>query len=182
MDATRRRREHRAHLGRLLWLPARRHGSSRSHGRRCDASVGLGALRPDRSGSGRRDHRLPRPRRRVRRWSDRKQRGALFARARAARSVRRMIAFDVDALDFAKSGGTVTVVARDAVTGDVLMVAAADREAFEATMRTGEMHYRSRTRGLWRKGETSGHVQRVVALTADCDGDAVVALVRQTGA
>jgi len=91
-------------------------------------------------------------------------------------------AFDLDALDFTKGNGVVTVVAQDAVTGQVLMVAAADREALEATVRTGEMHYRSRTRGLWRKGATSGHVQRVVALSADCDGDAVVALVRQTGA
>jgi phosphoribosyl-ATP pyrophosphohydrolase/phosphoribosyl-AMP cyclohydrolase len=91
-------------------------------------------------------------------------------------------AFDIDALDFAKGNGTVTVVAQDAITGDVLMVAAADREAMEATVRTGEMHYRSRSRGLWRKGATSGHVQRVVRLTRDCDGDAVLALVRQSGA
>lgn len=92
------------------------------------------------------------------------------------------IVFDIDALDFAKGNGTVTVVAQDAVSGHVLMVAAADREALEATVRTGEMHYRSRTRGLWHKGATSGNVQRVVRLTADCDGDAVLALVHQTGA
>ena len=92
------------------------------------------------------------------------------------------IVFDVDALDFAKGNGTVTVVAQDAVTGHVLMVAAADREALEATVRTGEMHYRSRTRGLWHKGATSGNVQRVVQLTADCDADAVLALVHQAGA
>ena len=88
---------------------------------------------------------------------------------------------DLDALDFAKGNGTVTVVTQDVVSGRVLMVAAADREALEATLRTGEMHYRSRTRGLWRKGATSGNVQRVVFLTADCDGDAVLALVRQSG-
>jgi phosphoribosyl-ATP pyrophosphohydrolase/phosphoribosyl-AMP cyclohydrolase len=92
------------------------------------------------------------------------------------------IAFDIDALDFAKGNGTVTVVAQDAITGHVLMVAAADREALEATLQTGEMHYRSRTRGLWHKGATSGNVQRVVRLTADCDGDAVLALVHQSGA
>jgi len=88
---------------------------------------------------------------------------------------------NLDALDFAKGNGTVTVVTQDIVSGQVLMVAAADRDALEETVRTGEMHYRSRTRGLWRKGATSGHVQAVVSLTADCDGDAVLALVRQRG-
>ncbi len=88
---------------------------------------------------------------------------------------------DLDALDFAKGGGTVTVVAQDAITGAVLMVAAADREALERTFATGEMHYRSRTRGLWHKGATSGNVQRVVSLHADCDGDAVLARVEPAG-
>lgn len=88
---------------------------------------------------------------------------------------------DLDALDFVKGGGSVTVVAQDAVTGEVLMVAAADREALERTIATGEMHYRSRTRGAWHKGATSGHVQRVVSLTPDCDGDAVVARVTPAG-
>lgn len=89
--------------------------------------------------------------------------------------------FDLDALDFAKGGGTVTVVAQDAATGRVLMVAGADRSALERTLATGEMHYTSRTRGLWHKGGTSGHVQRVVALVADCDGDAVLARVAPAG-
>lgn len=88
---------------------------------------------------------------------------------------------DLDALDFAKGGGLVTVVAQDAVSGAVLMVAHADREALERTVATGEMHYRSRTRGLWHKGATSGNVQRVVSLAADCDGDAVLARVRPAG-
>jgi phosphoribosyl-AMP cyclohydrolase / phosphoribosyl-ATP pyrophosphohydrolase len=88
---------------------------------------------------------------------------------------------DLDQLDFAKGGGLVSVVAQDATTGDVLMVAFADREALEATLRTGEMHYRSRTRGLWHKGGTSGNVQRVVSLTADCDADAVLARVMPAG-
>lgn len=91
------------------------------------------------------------------------------------------IALDLDRLDFAKGGGLVTVVAQDAATGQVLMVAHADREALERTLETGEMHYRSRSRGLWRKGATSGHVQRVVALAPDCDGDAVLALVDPAG-
>jgi phosphoribosyl-AMP cyclohydrolase / phosphoribosyl-ATP pyrophosphohydrolase len=88
---------------------------------------------------------------------------------------------DLDALDFAKGGGFVTVVAQDVDSGAVLMVAHADREALEHTVATGEMHYRSRTRGLWRKGATSGNVQQVVALLPDCDGDAVLARVRSPG-
>ena len=84
-------------------------------------------------------------------------------------------------LDFSKRDGLVTVVAQDARTGAVLMVAHADREALERTVATGEMHYRSRTRGLWHKGETSGNVQRVVSLHADCDGDAVLARVEPAG-
>ncbi len=85
------------------------------------------------------------------------------------------------ALDFAKQGGVVTVVTQDARTGAVLMVASADREAVERTVATGEMHYTSRTRGLWRKGATSGNVQRVVGLAADCDGDALLARVVPAG-
>ncbi len=88
---------------------------------------------------------------------------------------------DLDRLDFAKGGGFVTVVAQDATTGAVLMVARADREALERTLATGEMHYHSRSRGLWHKGATSGHVQPVRALLADCDGDAVLALVEPRG-
>ena len=88
---------------------------------------------------------------------------------------------DLDALDFAKGGGLVTVVAQDADTGALLMVAHADREALEHTLATSEMHYRSRTRGLWHKGATSGNVQQVVTLLPDCDGDAVLARVRSPG-
>ena len=88
---------------------------------------------------------------------------------------------DLDRLDFTKGNGLVTVVAQDAVTGAVLMVAHADREALARTLETGEMHYRSRSRGLWHKGATSGNVQRVVSLAADCDGDAVLARVTPAG-
>ncbi len=91
------------------------------------------------------------------------------------------VALDFDSVRFDKDKGTVVVVAQDAVSGRVLMVANADREALERTIDTGEMHYRSRTRGLWRKGATSGNVQKVVSLTLDCDGDAVVARVRSAG-
>lgn len=88
---------------------------------------------------------------------------------------------DLDALDFAKGAGLVAVVTQDVESGAVLMVAHADREALERTIATGEMHYRSRTRGLWHKGATSGNVQHVVALLPDCDGDAILARVRSPG-
>lgn len=92
-----------------------------------------------------------------------------------------MKSLDIDRLDFSKSSGLVTVVVQDSATGSVLMVAHADREAMEKTLETGEMHFHSRTRGLWHKGATSGNVQEVVSLSADCDNDAVLARVRPAG-
>lgn len=89
--------------------------------------------------------------------------------------------FDINKLDFSKSNGLVTVVAQDSVTGVVLMIAHTDRAALEKTIETGEMHYTSRTRGLWHKGATSGNTQRVVSLTADCDADAVLARINPNG-
>jgi len=91
------------------------------------------------------------------------------------------MSLDLDSLDFAKGGGLVTVVTQDASSGAVLMVAHADREALDRTRAAGEMHYRSRSRGPWHKGATSGNVQAVVSLSADCDGDAVLARVRPAG-
>ena len=88
---------------------------------------------------------------------------------------------DLSSLDFTKSDGLVTVVVQDARTGALLMVAHADREALERTVATGEMHYRSRSRGLWHKGATSGNTQRVLSLAADCEGDAVLARVVPAG-
>ena len=88
---------------------------------------------------------------------------------------------DLATLAFGKGGGLVTVVTQHAETGVVLMLAQADREALERTLATGEMHYRSRTRGLWHKGQTSGNVQKVLSLTPDCDGDAVLARVLPAG-
>jgi phosphoribosyl-ATP pyrophosphohydrolase/phosphoribosyl-AMP cyclohydrolase len=88
---------------------------------------------------------------------------------------------NLDAVRFGEDTKTVVVVAQDVVSGRVLMVANADREALERTIETGEMHYRSRTRGLWRKGATSGNVQKVVSLTPDCDSDAILARVRSAG-
>ena len=92
-----------------------------------------------------------------------------------------MTTLDLAALDFAKNEGLISVVVQDAMTGVVLMTAFADREALERTMQTGEMHFRSRSRGLWHKGATSGNTQRVVSLEADCDGDAVLARVLPAG-
>ena len=77
--------------------------------------------------------------------------------------------------------GLVPVVAQEE-DGTVLMLAWANREALEATVRDGRAHYFSRSRQeLWRKGDTSGHVQVVSALRVDCDGDAVLYVVKQTG-
>lgn len=88
---------------------------------------------------------------------------------------------DLDRLDFEKGGGTVTIVTQDDTTSTVLMVAHADCEALERTLSTGEMHYRSRTRGPWHKGATSGNIQHLVSLASDCDGDVVLARVRPAG-
>lgn len=88
---------------------------------------------------------------------------------------------DLDSLDFAKGGGLVPVVAQHARTNAVLMVAYADRRALEESLGTGEMHFFSRKRGLWRKGETSGHILRVVELLTDCDRDTVLARVEPFG-
>jgi phosphoribosyl-ATP pyrophosphohydrolase/phosphoribosyl-AMP cyclohydrolase len=78
--------------------------------------------------------------------------------------------------------GLVPVVAQERRSGDVLMVAYADRDALERTLSTGFAHYYSRSRKtLWRKGETSGHEQRVAEIRLDCDGDAVLFRVEQTG-
>jgi phosphoribosyl-AMP cyclohydrolase len=78
--------------------------------------------------------------------------------------------------------GLVTCVATDAGTGDVLMVAHMDAQALARTIETGEAWYYSRSRrALWRKGETSGHTQRVVEMRIDCDQDAVWIKVEQAG-
>ena len=81
------------------------------------------------------------------------------------------------------SDGMVPVVAQDYKTGEVLMVAYMNEEAFEHTLKTGKMTYYSRSREeLWIKGETSGHYQYVKSLTADCDYDTILAKISQVGA
>jgi phosphoribosyl-AMP cyclohydrolase len=78
--------------------------------------------------------------------------------------------------------GLVPVIAQQHDTGEVLMLAWMNREAVEETLKTGRVCYFSRSRkGLWRKGETSGQIQALVDLRLDCDGDALLALVDQTG-
>lgn len=78
--------------------------------------------------------------------------------------------------------GLVTCVATDAASGDILMVAHMNAEALAKTIATGEAWYFSRSRrALWRKGETSGHTQRVVEMRVDCDQDAIWIKVAQVG-
>ena len=78
--------------------------------------------------------------------------------------------------------GLVPAIVQDAATGRVLMFAWMDREALARTAATGEAHYWSRSRQrLWRKGEESGHVQKVQELRIDCDADAVLLRVEQVG-
>lgn len=86
-----------------------------------------------------------------------------------------------DRLDFDEDG-LVPAVAQDADTGEVRMVAYVNREALEETLETGYAHYYSRSReSLWKKGESSGHRQRILAVRADCDRDTVLYLVQQEG-
>lgn len=89
---------------------------------------------------------------------------------------------DLDRLDFEKGDGMLPVIAQHHRTGEVLMLGYADRGAMEHSLEAGLLTFRSRSRGRrWTKGETSGNVLRIVALTADCDGDAVLALVEPRG-
>jgi phosphoribosyl-AMP cyclohydrolase len=87
----------------------------------------------------------------------------------------------LDAIRF-DARGLVPCIAQQHDSGEVLMLAWMTREAAEETLATGRVCYFSRSRGgLWRKGETSGQVQRLVDLRVDCDGDTLLALVDQTG-
>jgi phosphoribosyl-AMP cyclohydrolase len=85
--------------------------------------------------------------------------------------------------DFSRNGGLLPAIAQDFRTGEVLMVAWMNAEAYEETVRTGQAVYFSRSRGkLWRKGEESGHRQRVEKILVDCDADTILLKVEQVGA
>lgn len=85
-------------------------------------------------------------------------------------------------VDFDKAGGLVAAIAQDQATGEVLMIAWMNREAFEETIRTKRAVYYSRSRNkLWRKGEESGNVQEVKEILVDCDNDAILLKVNQIG-
>jgi len=80
------------------------------------------------------------------------------------------------------SSGLIPVVTQDQASREVLMMAWMNRDAIDATLRSGTMTYWSRSRSqLWRKGETSGHVQHLQSMRIDCDGDALLCEVQQCG-
>lgn len=84
--------------------------------------------------------------------------------------------------DFAKNGGLVPVISQCERTGHVLMLAYMNAEAWNKTLETGEGHYWSRSRKeLWRKGASSGHVQKVRCIRLDCDNDTVLLIIEQIG-
>jgi len=85
-------------------------------------------------------------------------------------------------IDWKKQGGLIPAIAQDVETKDVLMLAYVDKEALKLTFETGYAHYYSRSRDrIWKKGETSGHLQKVVDVFLDCDGDTLLYLINQTG-
>jgi len=85
-------------------------------------------------------------------------------------------------LDFEKQGGLIPVIAQDFETGDVLMVAYMNPEAWERTKETGYVHYYSRSRkSLWKKGESSGNLQKVREIRVDCDSDCLLIKIDQQG-
>jgi phosphoribosyl-AMP cyclohydrolase len=89
---------------------------------------------------------------------------------------------ELTVLNFDKANGLVAAIAQDADTGEVLMMAWMNRDAFEETVRTRRAVYFSRSRNrLWRKGEESGNVQEVREILIDCDGDTVLLKVHQVG-
>lgn len=84
--------------------------------------------------------------------------------------------------DFAKGGGLIPAIAQDDATGEVLMLAYMNEEAWEATLKTGEAHYYSRSRNeLWHKGGTSGNTQALRHIRLDCDRDTILLRVEQRG-
>ena len=88
----------------------------------------------------------------------------------------------LEKLDFKKGTGLIPVVVQDAETKQTLMLAYANKEAVELTLKTRKATYWSRSRKkLWVKGESSGHTQKIISVTTDCDYDALLYVVEQTG-
>ncbi len=83
-------------------------------------------------------------------------------------------------IDFNKMGGLVPVIAQDSDTGEILMLAFANKEAVKLTLQTGRAHYYSRSRKkIWEKGASSGHIQEVAEVRLDCDNDSLLYKVHQ---
>lgn len=88
----------------------------------------------------------------------------------------------MDRIDFDKGNGLVPAIVQDHLTGEVLMLAYMNEEAFRRTQETGKAWFYSRSRdAYWMKGESSGHIQEVKELRVDCDADAILLKVRQIG-
>ena len=84
--------------------------------------------------------------------------------------------------DFAKMNGLVPAIAQDAASGEALMMAYMNEDAWKRTLETGEAHYWSRSRQeIWHKGGTSGHVQKIRSIRLDCDNDTILLLIEQVG-
>lgn len=85
-------------------------------------------------------------------------------------------------LDFEKQNGLIPAIAQDCRTGEVLMMAYMNRESWELTLKTGIAHYWSRSRNkLWKKGESSGNVQKIREIRVDCDDDTILLKINQIG-
>lgn len=88
----------------------------------------------------------------------------------------------MNVLDFSKGNGLLPAIVQDYGSGKVLMLAYINKESWEKTLETGEAHYWSRSRQeLWHKGGTSGHVQKIKEIYADCDNDTVLFKIKQVG-
>ena len=89
---------------------------------------------------------------------------------------------NIDFIDFEKAGGLIPAIAQDFKTGEIFMFAFVNRESLELTLKTGIVHYWSRSRKkLWKKGESSGNVQEVMEIRIDCDNDCILFKVNQIG-
>lgn len=88
----------------------------------------------------------------------------------------------LEKLDFKKGNGLIPVIVQDVKTKEILMQAYANKQAVELTLKTRKATYWSRSRNeLWIKGETSGHTQKVISVSTDCDYDSLLYVVEQTG-